>query len=388
MGGLHTAVCIQQLSRNIEEGTCTNPNLTDVPQGWLEWPCKPYFFPKSLEFYWRPLLALGNIDNESIQLEVTWYGKVSKCRELFVRRFGTYEQYKQDLEDATKPTGAVAKELIAEWCDGVKEALQIRQSQFAHMRQIVCQPESLWLLYDKLLRREYKKYERKQSRKGKSTKTVTTTQEGYEPMGSPNELFPFLGLPSSVLEPLFQLVLEGRITFKAAQVDAMEWKATARLARVFEERFNELGGMHHKTRAKRAGKWISFDAVQAKVVDVARQAQSWTQTFGAKRKKMTPYESNAFQEFVEQARTAYYNLGKKEKKTVDLPPQFSLILTEEQKRALRGGQDVKFDVVESKAGGSHSVLLINDANEALGHYLNSKECKFGACSLFELDSLR
>jgi hypothetical protein len=65
-----------------------------------------------------------------------------------------------------------------------------------------------------------------------------------------------------------------------------------------------------------------------------------------------------------------------------------LILTEEQKRALRGGQDVKFDVVESKAGGSHSVLLINDANEALGHYLNSKECKFGTCSLFDLDSLR
>ncbi len=100
-------------------------------------------------------------------------------------------------------------------------------------------------------------------------------------------------------------------------------------------------------------------------------------TFAKRRTKLTHWEETAFGLFVETAHTAYFNIGKEPKKSADLPRQFHLAVKAEQKKALRGGQDVKWAVVESQAGGSHSVLLINDATEALGQYLNPKEAKFG-----------
>ncbi len=298
MGGLHTATAIQQLVSIIEEGDCTNPNLKEVPQGWLQWPCKPYFFPKPLEDYWRPLLALGNIDNEAIQLEVSWYSKVLKCRELFLIRFGTYTQYRADLEEAKKPTGAVKRQLIAQWCKGVQFALVLRESQFGHVRQIVATEEETWNLYDRLLRREYKQFERKPARSVSSTKRTAGAplrKEGYEPMGSPNELFPFLGLPFQLLNNLFLAVLDGSILFKAAQKQANEYRALIKLGRDFEKRFNALAGVtKNKARAIKQGKWFTMSEVRSKVPDVSRQAQTWLPSFAQKREEMTARESEAF----------------------------------------------------------------------------------------------
>ena len=44
-------------------------------------------------------------------------------------------------------------------------------------------------------------------------------------------------------------------------------------------------------------------------------------------------------------------------------------------------------MVESRSGGSHGVLLINDANEALGQYLNPKEAKLVRSVFFSYNRL-
>jgi hypothetical protein len=283
------------------------------------------------------------------------------------------------MEDAKKPTGANSKEMIAQWCKGVQDALVLYESQFAHVRQIVANDEETWLLFDRLMQREYKQFDRKPARQGKASKRTSTTaprKEGYGPMGSPNELFPFLGLPSNLLVPLFQNVLEGRIAFRAAQRQGIEYKSWISLGKEFEKRFNALEGQANKSRAIKKGKWVFLNDIRRKVVDVSRQCQPWLGVFEHKRQKLTPREI-----FVETTRQAYINAGKPKRKTADLPRQFQLMVTEEQKRATKGGGDTKWNVVESQTGGTNGVLLINDSNENLGKYLNPKEAKFGTLSL-------
>ena len=72
-------------------GTDREPNLSEsnLESGWysyrvLNWPCIGYFYEDALANHWEELVALGNIDNEPLNLETTWYDKLVKLRELIL----------------------------------------------------------------------------------------------------------------------------------------------------------------------------------------------------------------------------------------------------------------------------------------------------------------
>ncbi len=79
-----------------QAGKCLNPELTDIPEAWLSWPCIGYFFEDALPNHWQELVALGNIDNESLALQVSFVDKLTKLRELLLLTFTSVENYKTD----------------------------------------------------------------------------------------------------------------------------------------------------------------------------------------------------------------------------------------------------------------------------------------------------
>jgi len=77
----------------IEKGE--HEHRTEIPDSWNPWPCQAYFFEDDVENHWSELLAIGNIEKESIALPVSFVDKFMKLRELFVREFGSAENYRK-----------------------------------------------------------------------------------------------------------------------------------------------------------------------------------------------------------------------------------------------------------------------------------------------------
>ena len=177
-------------------------------------------------------------------------------------------------------------------------------------------------------------------------------------MGSPNEVFPFLGLGQYPRAPL--RVGTGwcyRVQERPGRCHGLQGPGSAWA--YVRRQIQHSSGYHTQDPSTEAGKkWTSLSEVIKKVSDVGYQAQSWKESFSAKRTKMNPFESKAFQEFVQTSYTAFNNAGKKVK-TADLPRQFSLVVKEEQKKALKKGEDLKWQVVQSQSGGSHGVLFVS-----------------------------
>ncbi len=87
VGGMHTTESITICIEEILAGEF--PGLTEVPTGWTHWPVQGFFFEDSLAQHWQPLhIALGNIDNEPIALQVSFFDKLLKLRELMVNVYG------------------------------------------------------------------------------------------------------------------------------------------------------------------------------------------------------------------------------------------------------------------------------------------------------------
>ena len=72
VGGMHTSVSVGTVLVQIENKACNNPELTRILQAWLEWPVVAFFYEDALSNHWQELVALGNIDNEAINLQVAW----------------------------------------------------------------------------------------------------------------------------------------------------------------------------------------------------------------------------------------------------------------------------------------------------------------------------
>ena len=51
--------------------------------------------------------------------------------------------------------------MIRLWKEQMKEALILKTAQFQHMSQICIVEEAVWHLYERILKREYKQYEKK-----------------------------------------------------------------------------------------------------------------------------------------------------------------------------------------------------------------------------------
>ena len=95
VGGMHTSGALQNVIAIIEspDDECSNPELTHIPDAWLKWPVIGDFFEDELPNHWQELLALGNIDNESLALEVSFRDRLLKLRDL-ENTFGSVNEYK------------------------------------------------------------------------------------------------------------------------------------------------------------------------------------------------------------------------------------------------------------------------------------------------------
>ncbi len=78
------------------------PGLTEVPSAWVNWPVVGFFFEDSLANHWQPLLAIGNIDNEPLALQVSFYDKLIKLRELLLNVYGSVQDYRAVAVEAKK----------------------------------------------------------------------------------------------------------------------------------------------------------------------------------------------------------------------------------------------------------------------------------------------
>ena len=107
------------------------PGYQEAPPKWSCWPAFGYFFVEPLEHWWRELVLLGNMDNEVLQLEVSFLDRVLKLRELFVKEFPTMADYKAACL-ASKGKGEGAKKLV-EWNNACMDALNVKAGQFGHM---------------------------------------------------------------------------------------------------------------------------------------------------------------------------------------------------------------------------------------------------------------
>ncbi len=127
VGGMHTSIAVNNVIVLIEDGQCPNPGLTDIPDAWLNWPCVAYFFEDDLSNHWQELIALGNIDNESLALQVSFVDKLIKLRELFLVTFKTVEKYKEAAnESKSAKANKEASKKIEQFRGNVERALQIK----------------------------------------------------------------------------------------------------------------------------------------------------------------------------------------------------------------------------------------------------------------------
>src|SRR6185503_12317100 len=96
----------------IEKGD--HEHRSEIPDAWNPWPCQAYFFSDDVDNHWSELLAIGNIDNESIALPVSFVNKFGKLRELFIKEFGSAAKYRElatiakaDFKEKTAATSEI-----------------------------------------------------------------------------------------------------------------------------------------------------------------------------------------------------------------------------------------------------------------------------------------
>ena len=151
-GGLHSretlALCIQEIMEGVNE------NLPEVPDTWVQWPCTSYFFVDSLENHWKELLVLGNMDNESIHLQVSFSDKISKLRELFLNEFKSEEEYRK----VAKLCRAGKKEQVARmntFNEDAQAAVNVKVGQFGQFRSLVAMSEESFDMIWRIITRDY-----------------------------------------------------------------------------------------------------------------------------------------------------------------------------------------------------------------------------------------
>ncbi len=130
VGGMHTTESITICIEEILAGDF--PGLKEVPSGWTHWPVQGFFFEDSLANHWQPLLALGNIDNEPIALQVSFFDKLLKLRELMMNVYGSPLKYRE-VARAAKTRDQDAMEQHAEFQTHARAALRVAVGLLGHV---------------------------------------------------------------------------------------------------------------------------------------------------------------------------------------------------------------------------------------------------------------
>lgn len=368
VGGMHTSIAVNNVIVLIEEGQCPNPGLTDIPDAWLNWPCVAYFFEDDLSNHWQELIALGNIDNESLALQVSFVDKLIKLRELFLVTFKTVEKYKEAAnESKSAKANKEASKKIAQFRENVERALQIKPGYLGHMLSIVANDEVTWGLYLRIIKRDTKAPPTTSHKKDIARKPAA-------PMKSCNDLLPFLNLPPSKLKEILGDVVEGNMSFKSAKELADVYNSKARLLRELENRFNKKSGVTNTTRAKKQGVWTSYNQIVEQLPDVPRNLEVWMVPFG--KSKLNAVEAQNFDLWVDKIYDAYQDakVGRRKTAVQSVPHQFVVGMVKEVQQG-EGAQ--RWAVVEALGGATNAALVINDRTENLKAYLKPKDSKFG-----------
>ena len=368
VGGMHTSEAVKNVIALIEEGQSPNPGLTDILDAWLNWPCVAYFFDDDLSNHWQELIALGNIDNESLALQVSFVDKLIKLRELFLITFKSVEKYKEAANESRRSKkDKQASKKIEEFRGNVERALQIAKGYLGHMLSIVANDEEIWGLYLRIIKRDIKAPPTTSYKKDGSRKPAA-------PMKSANDLIPFLNLPPSKLKELLGAVVEGHMTYKSAKDLAEVYNTKARLLRELEHRFNKKNGVTNTTRAKKQGVWISYNEIVEQLPDVPRNLEVWMVPFGKSR--LSAVEAQNFDSWVDKVYDAFQDakVGRRKTAVQSVPHQFVVGMVKEVQQG-EGAQ--RWAVVEALGGATNAALVINDRTENLKKYLRPKDSKFG-----------
>ncbi len=287
VGGMHTSEGLKNVIALIEDGHCTNPELVTIPHSWLNWQCVAYFHEDALPNHWQELIAIGNIDNESLALQVSFVDKLTKLRELLLVTFKSVEKYKETAQEskASKKDKSAANKL-ENFKENVQRALQIQKGALGHMLSIVSQDDVIWGLYLRVVKRDTKAPATGKAKK-EGRKAATA-------MKSHSDLIPFLNLPPIKLQELLENVVEGTMTFKAARDVADIYNAKARCLRQLENLFNAKSGQLNKTRAVQKGRWTTYTSIVDMLPDIPRHLEVWMAPFSKGR--LTAVESRGFEE--------------------------------------------------------------------------------------------
>ena len=291
---MHTTESMQICIEEIENGDF--PGFAEVPSGWTNWPVQGFFFEGPLAQHWQPLLAIGNIDNEPLALQVSFYDKLIKLRELMINVFGTVEEYRAAALAAKNRQDQELRDQYGEFKVQARAALRVNAGLLGHMCSIAENDEEIWNLFIRVIKRDVVVAEGKKRKGGASGPKAEAGAKGFKPMNSANDLIPFFVLPDADKKELLEDIVAGRLTLPAAKKVADSRITESRALREVERVFNDFMGQKNKSRAVGKGKWISYDKIVKCVPTVPGQLMKFQVAFSKAR--LVPMEREKFNTWI------------------------------------------------------------------------------------------
>lgn len=190
---------------------------------YLEWPTKAIFLPKSWkdDDFLYALIALGSMDNEILQLQVSFLDRAVKARSIFCNMFADEVVYK-NATPAQK----------TEFGKRLEMTLILNPQTAGSFRSLVSVNVEVWNLFLCILLNDYVKIE--EIEKARNSKKPYKHRKGT-PLQSSAALLPFLGLPTNTIILLLDMVTTGKISLTAAKNEAIMIKAYQKLVSGFEK---------------------------------------------------------------------------------------------------------------------------------------------------------
>jgi hypothetical protein len=130
-------------------------------------------------------------------------------------------------------------------------------------------------------------------------------KDSKKAIGSPADLFAFMGVPAEKLEDLLESILNGDMKLAEGLSMAKEFKTVSVLQRHFEKSINELFAQPWKQRAQllREKLWITWEKVKERVPAVEPQSVIYRHYFT--KKKLSALEARAWENWVKTVKDSY-----------------------------------------------------------------------------------
>lgn len=190
---------------------------------YLRWPTKAIFLPRSWkdDDFLYALIAVGTMDNEPLQLQVSYLDRAMKARSIFMNMFKDEVEYKNASPEVKSAFG---KRLEMTLC--------LPSQTAGSFRSLVSVSSQVWTLFLIILLNDYVKAE--EVEKARVSGKRYKHRKG-QPLQSGSCLNSFIGLPNSIIVDFLDRVSNGKMSLSAARADALAIKAYNRLVVAFEQ---------------------------------------------------------------------------------------------------------------------------------------------------------